>query len=378
MHNGYDVIVIGVGGMGSSTCYELARRGVRVLGLEQFGIAHDRGSSHGYTRMIRLAYYEHADYVPMLRRAYEKWREIETVSGEKILHITGGIYAGASDGELVPQSANAAREYGIEHETLDRAEIAKRFPQLLLPNDFIGLFEPAAGFVRPELAVSTFVRHAMLAGAEIHVNEPVLAWSAEPNAISVTTDVATYTADRVIFTAGPWTSKLVRDLGIPLVVTRQVLGWVQPNDSAPFGRNRFACWAIEQPDESLYYGAPLNDFEPGLKIAHHKPGPPTDPDDVSRDLTPTDERAVQRIVTDVLPSAAGAITEMRVCLYTNSPDSHFIIGEHPNDSRILLACGFSGHGFKFASVMGEVMCDLATKGRTTLPIEFLSPTRFRC
>jgi len=176
----YDVIVVGVGGMGSATCYELARRGVRVLGLEQFGIAHDRGSSHGHTRMIRLAYYEHADYVPLLRRAYEKWREIESVSGEQILHITGGIYAGPSDGELVPQSVNAAQQHGIEHETLNPAQITSRFPQFRLPGHFIGLFEPAAGFVRPELAVSTFAKHATLAGAEIHVNEAVRACPSEP------------------------------------------------------------------------------------------------------------------------------------------------------------------------------------------------------
>jgi len=180
----------------------------------------------------------------------------------------------------------------------------------------------------------------------------------------------------VIFAAGPWTAKLVRDLGIPLVVTRQVLGWVQPNDPAPFARDRFACWAIEQPDGSLYYGAPLNNFEPGLKIAHHKPGRVTDPDHVSRELTLADENSIHRIVADFLPGAAGAVNEMRVCLYTNSPDSHFIIGEHPADPRILLACGFSGHGFKFASVIGEVMADLATTGKTKLPIEFLSPKRF--
>lgn len=376
MGDHFDVIVVGVGGMGSATCYELARRGVRVLGLEQFGIAHDRGSSHGYTRMIRLAYYEHADYVPLLRRAYEKWREIESISGERILHITGGIYAGPRDGELVPQSANAARQHGIEHETLDRAQIAKRFPQFRVPDDFIGLFEPAAGFVRPELAVATFSRHATLAGADIRINEPVRAWAAESGAISVTTSVAQYTADRIIFTAGPWTSKLVRDLGIPLVVTRQVLGWVRPNEPAPFARERFACWAIEQRDGSLYYGAPLNEFEPGLKIAHHKRGPLTDADHVSRDPTPADQDSINRMVTDVLPGAAGAIAEMRVCLYTNSPDSHFILGQYPNDPRVLLACGFSGHGFKFASVVGEVMADLAMSGKTKLPIEFLSPRRF--
>lgn len=372
----FDVIVIGVGAMGSATCFELARRGARVLGLEQFHIAHDRGSSHGYTRLIRLAYYEHADYVPLLRRAYENWRTIEAIGGEQILFITGGIYCGPPHGELVSRSASAARQHGIDHQLLDRAQIAKRFPQFRLPDDFIALVEPAAGFVRPELAIRTYVDQARLAGAEIRENEPVRSWSSMDDRITVATDVKTYTADRIVVTSGAWTSKLVADLGIHLTVTRQLLGWMRPLDPAAFAPDRFASWAVEQPDGSLYYGVPLNEFEPGLKIAHHKPGSPTDPDQVLRETTEADADLMMRMTRDVLPAAAGSIAQMRICLYTNSPDSHFILGPHPRDRRILLACGFSGHGFKFASVMGEVMADLATTGRTDLPIDFLSPTRF--
>jgi sarcosine oxidase len=189
-------------------------------------------------------------------------------------------------------------------------------------------------------------------------------------------DTQTYTADRIVFTAGAWTSKLVADLGIPLTVTRQVLGWVRPTNAAEFALDRFPCWAIERPDGSLYYGVPLNGFEPGLKIAHHKPGARTDPDSVSREITAGDRDEIDRMTRDVLPGALGSIVELRTCLYTNSPDSHFILGPHPSDERVLLACGFSGHGFKFASVIGEVLADLANSGKTVLPIQFLSPTRF--
>jgi sarcosine oxidase len=205
----------------------------------------------------------------------------------------------------------------------------------------------------------------------------VRSWSATGSYISVVADAQTYTADRIIFTGGMWTAKLVRDLGIPLVITRQLLGWVSPPNPEPFARDRFPCWAVEFADGSFYYGVPHNEFEPGMKIADHGVGPAVDdPDRPLRDVSSADTDAVNRMINAVLPSAAGPIAEMRVCHYTNSPDSHFIIGPHPRDARILLACGFSGHGFKFASVIGELMADLATTGTTRLPIEFVAPTRF--
>jgi sarcosine oxidase len=375
--NHFDVIVIGVGAMGSATCYELARRGRRVLGLEQFHIAHDRGSSHGYTRLIRLAYFEHADYVPLLRRAYENWRAIEGESGEQVLFVTGGLYAGPRGCDLVMRSADAANTHGIDYQLLDRGAIAKRFPQFNLPDDFAAVYEPAAGFLRPELAIGTYAAHARRLGAAIRENQPVRSWSTTKSHIAVVTDAHTYTADRIVFTGGMWTSKLVRDLGIPLVVTRQLLGWVRPPDPLQFARNRFPCWAVELADGSFYYGVPRNEFEPGMKIADHGVGPVVeDADQTSREVTPVDADAVNRMITTVLPIAAGPIAEMRVCHYTNSPDAHFIIGPDPRDPRITLACGFSGHGFKFASVVGEVLADLAIDGRTRMPIAFLSPMRF--
>jgi sarcosine oxidase len=373
------VIVVGAGGaMGASTVFELARRKHRVLGLDRFGVAHDRGSSHGHTRMIRLAYYEHPGYVPLLRRAYEQWRGLEELSGQRLLTITGGLYAGPPDGELVAQSLAAAVQHGIEHEPLDRNEIARRYPQLQLPDGFAGLYEPSTGFLRPERAIAAYARHAMIAGAEIHGHEPLRSWSARSarGAIAVTTTARTYTCDRIVFCGGAWSQNLLPGLGVDLRVTRQVVGWVWPPRPADFAPDRFPTWAVQSGRGSLYYGFPMSVDEAGLKIGHHKPGLPTDPDRLSRDPLPADARAIDHIVGTVLPGARGPIVSMSVCMYTNSPDGHFVVGRHGSDDRVWVACGFSGHGFKFASVMGEVLADLATTGVTRWPIEFLSPARF--
>ena len=367
----FDVIVVGAGGaMGSSTCFELARRGVRLLGLDQAGIAHGVGSSHGLSRMIRLAYYEHPDYVPLLRRAYERWRELEALSNQRILEMTGAIYAGPAGCELVEGSRASATQHGIAHEMLDRQEIAHRFPLLSLPDDHVGLFEPAGGFVYPERAITAYADLATRAGATLRPHEALRAWTSN----SVTTDLTTYTCDSLVLCGGAWTSAIVRDLGIGLRVTRQVMGWSVPGDPAPFAIGRFPCWAVQQPDGSLYYGFPITDGAPGVKVAHHKPGPVIEPGQ-AREWTQEDVESIRAIVKQVVPGARGAVS-VRLCMYTNSPDQHFIIGPHPHHPSVILACGFSGHGFKFASVVGEVLADLALDGRTKWPVGFLSPTRF--
>jgi sarcosine oxidase len=373
----FDAVVIGVGAMGAATCCELAHRGVRVLGLEKFGIAHDRGSSHGLSRMIRLAYYEHPDYVPLLRRAYERWIELEQLSGRSdILHITGGLFMCPRGGDVVESIVKSARAHALPYELLDSAEIRRRYPQFAIPDDFIGLFEPATGLLAPERAITAFARIAMQRGAEIHGHEPVREWSNDAKGVTVRTDAATYHADRLVVCGGPWSASLLRDLGIDLTVTRQLLGWVWPREPERFKLGAIPCWAVGRPDGSLYYGFPMSADDPGLKCARHAPGPVTDADRVSREPTREDDAAVQSIVREWLPSASGPTVSLRICLYTNSPDSHFIMGRHPRYDRVTLACGFSGHGFKFASVVGEILADLALRGTTDLPAAFLSPSRF--
>ncbi|MDB5322546.1 MAG: Sarcosine oxidase [Phycisphaerales bacterium] len=376
MSSNYDVIVVGVGAMGASACWQLARRGVRMLGLEQFGVGHALGSSHGHTRMIRLAYYEHPDYVPLLRRAYELWDELETASGERVLYRTGGIYMGSAGGEVVGGCIDAARRHGLAQEVLSRDDLARRHPLFDVPADYIGVWEPAAGFLLCEKAIGLFARLAMEAGAEIHGHEPVVNVELRDDRVTVTTPLQTYHADRIVFCGGAWSGKLLADLGVELVVTRQALGWIWPQSPEAFALDAFPVWGIEQPDGSLAYGFPMMSDVPGLKMARHGRGRPVDPDTVSREPTAADREEVLAIARRYLPSAVGPTLSSRICLYTNSPDGHFIVDRHPAGGRAVIACGFSGHGFKFASVMGEILADLATSGVTPLPVGFLGLARF--
>ena len=376
MGNAYDVIVVGVGAMGSSACYHLARRGVRVLGLERFDIPHAMGSSHGYTRMIRMAYYEHPDYVPLLRRSYELWRELERQSGQGLLFEVGGVYMGPPEGHVVKGAIEAAQRHGLAHEVLSRGALASQFPQFRLPDSFTGVWEPRAGFLLPEKVVAVQAELALRNGADLRGREAVAAWRETDAGVIVRTDKGEYHAGRLVFCGGPWTGKMVADLGVELVVTRQVLGWVWPRRPDRFSFGRFPVWGIEAPDGSLSYGFPMLADNPGLKVARHGRGPVTDPDVVARHATGADESEVRQIFDAHIPDGAGPVLSMRICLYTNSPDGHFIIDAHPAHPRVLLACGFSGHGFKFASVVGEVLADLSTAGKTALPVAFLGLERF--
>jgi sarcosine oxidase len=367
---GYDAIVLGVGTMGSAACLALARRGLRVLGLEQFDIPNAMGSHHGHSRMFRLAYFEHPDYVPLLRRSLEMWTELNAATGLEVFRTTGGVYLGTPDGPTVGDSAAAARRHGLPHEVLDRAELRHRYPAFHVPDDFAALYEPSAGFIRPELAVAAMAGEALRLGADIRGRQSVLDWGAEAGGIQVRTMEGTFEADRLVLAAGAWSGQVIRGLDVPLVVTRQVLGWVWPRRPELFGLGRFPCWAIEAPDGGLYYGFPMFASNPGFKVARHFRGEPTEPDSVDRTPRPSDESSF-RPALRYLPDADGPTLAMTVCMYTNSPDSHFIIDLHPDDPRVALACGFSGHGFKFAPVVGEALADLAMHGRSDLPIGFL-------
>lgn len=380
MNTPVDVIVIGLGAMGSAACFHLAQRGVRVLGLEQFSIPHSMGSSHGDSRMIRLCYYEHPDYVPLLLRAYHLWDDLEKRAQQKLLYKTGGIYMGPPNCEFIAGTMRAAIEHRLPHERLDRAQLRQRFPHFCVPEDHIGLFEPEAGFLTPERAIAAHVELAMKHGAEVHAHEPVIDWSASATGVSVRTAKQTYTADRVIFCGGAWSANLLRDLGVQLTVTRQVLGWVWPKKPEHFALGTLPVWAINNPDGTIHYGFPMllgaAHGRPGFKIAHHFHGTPTTPDTINRIPQPSDEDDFRHVLERFIPDANGPLLSMAVCMYTNSPDAHFIIDHHPRHERAIIACGFSGHGFKFASVVGEILADLATAGRTDLPIDFLGLGRF--
>ena len=373
----FDAIIIGVGAMGSAACYQLARRGVRVLGLEQFDIPHALGSSHGSSRMIRLAYYEHPDYVPLLLRAYELWDELEEVSGQKLLHLTGGLYMGPRAGEIVGGSLKSAVEHRLPHELLDRDELRRRFPQFIVPEDWSALHEPRAGFLLPERVIAAYAGAALRVGAELHGREPVLEWKTDMHGATVRTPRGEYHADQLVFCGGPWTGKLLGDLHSGLTVTRQVLAWVWPKEPEQFALGRLPCWAIDHLDGTIHYGFPMTDDTPGLKIAHHSPATVVDPDRIARDPQPGDEETFRPILRRMIPAGDGPLLSLKVCMYTNSPDSHFIIDRHPEYDRVTLACGFSGHGFKFASVIGEILADLAIYQTTKQPVGFLQMSRLK-
>jgi sarcosine oxidase len=293
-----------------------------------------------------------------------------------LLYRTGGLYMGPRDGEIVGGSLNSAQKHGIPHELLESDELQKRYPQFQLPQEWVGLLEPEAGFLLPEKVIATYAAEALSNSAELHGREAVVDWSATSNHVTVRTTRDTYHAAHLIFCGGPWTAKIVQDLGVQLNVTRQVLAWVWPRDPKQFGLGRLPVWAIDRLDGTIYYGFPMMPDIPGFKLAHHGPGSITDPDHVARDVQPGDEETFRPILRQMIPAGDGPLLSMKVCLYTNTPDHHFLIGRHPQHERVTIACGFSGHGFKFASVIGEALADLALNGATTLPIGFLGFDRF--
>jgi sarcosine oxidase len=326
--------------------------------------------------MTRTAYCEHPDYVPLVQRANALWSELETEGGEKILHLVGGLYLGPPGSEVVAGALRAARQHQLAHEVLDHQALGRRFPQFTLPAGWSGMLEPAAGFLLPELAISLLVASALNRGAEIHGHEEVRSWHADGSGVTVVTTRSTYRAARLIFSGGAWSSQLISDLGVELVVTRQILGWVWPREPERFKLGSLPVWMIDAGDSGAYYGFPMVPLSPGLKLALHGDLERTHPDRVERAIRLDDEATFRPCLEKFMPAASGPVLAIRTCLYTNSPDEHFIVDQHPSHENVIVAAGFSGHGFKFASVIGEALADLAIAGRSALPIGFLALDRF--
>ena len=372
----YDTIVIGVGGMGSATCYQLARRGQRVLGLEQFDIPHSRGSSHGYTRIIRMAYFEHPAYVPLLRRSYELWSEIEAEAGEQLFHKTGGLDIGPPGSHVFEGSLHSCREHDLPHVVLSGEQVNARYPAYQLPADYDAVFQPNAGFLLPERAIVAFVDGTFQHGGEIHARETVLGWEPAGDGVRITTDRAVYEAGSLVITAGAWSSRALPWLAGLAVPERQVLAWLQPTLPQLFTPDRFPVFILDQGDE-YFYGFPV--FEvPGFKFGwyHHRreTGEPEALIDQAPDRD--DEDALRAFAARFFPQGNGPTMSLRTCMFTNSPDEHFIIGLHPDLPQVSLAAGFSGHGFKSASIVGEIMADLAVERTTRHDIGLFRVNRF--
>ena len=373
-----DVIVLGLGAMGSATAFHLAQRGKRVLGLEQFTSPHDQGSSHGGSRIIRQAYWEGAEYIPLVARAFELWRKLERDAGADLLHITGGLVVGPTDGELVPRTIAAAQRYSIPIEVMDRAETTRRFPAFALQAGDAAVHEPGAGYLIPENSVRAHLEMAARSGADLHFGEKVLTWTAMADGVEVVTSRGTYQAGHLVITAGPWANEATAGL-FPLRVTRQVMVWVEPRGGVgDFLPGRFPIYVAED----VRGGAPVYGFpaidgpEGGVKAAIHGSHTVCTPETVDRTVHDADLRSAIDAVRLRIPSLDGRVLRAKTCLYTMTPDEHFVIGGHPQFDSCSIACGFSGHGFKFASVVGEILADLAVDGKTELSIELFSPGRF--
>jgi sarcosine oxidase len=370
----YPAVVVGLGGMGSAALAQLALRGVRALGLEQYHPAHALGSSHGGSRIIRKAYFEDPAYVPLLLRAYDLWQELEARTGSRLLQRTGGLMAGYAGSEIVAGALRSAREHGLAHETLTAAEIRRRFPMLRPREDETAVYEPDAGVLFPERCVLAHLQAAVAAGAEARFGVRVRGWRALDGGAAIETDAGEIACERLILTAGPWLGELMPALGLPLQVERNVMHWFTPAPGAPdLGPGALPVYILERRGVHVFYGIP--DLpEQGLKAAFHYSGRATSPDAVDRAGSAAEIAAMQAALRDWIPDA-GAWRASEVCLYTNSPDLHFVIGAHPRHANVLLAGGFSGHGFKFCSVVGEILAELATAGATRHDIRLFDPAR---
>tara|TARA_Y100001970_G_scaffold62336_1_gene79694 strand:+ start:55328 stop:56659 length:1332 start_codon:yes stop_codon:yes gene_type:complete len=376
----YDVIVIGVGSMGSSACYHIAKQGLSVLGLEQFDIPHEMGSHTGQSRIIRKAYFEHPNYVPLLERAYQNWRSLEKEISNQIYFKTGLLYFGPSNHLLIKGTQKSAIKYGIKVNELDREEQLDKFPQFKVPENYTNLIEVDAGFVTPERAILSYTEQALKYKAIIHTKEKTLEWSKKDDIIQVKTNKQIYKCKKLVLTAGAWTSKFsnIKNLN----VTRQILAWAKPEKPDMFELNNFPCWTFADPSvNGIYYGFPsLPRFtfeEPsGFKFAHHTKGKLTDPDIVNRNVSKEEEKTLVEAIKKFIPKGIETITSLKTCLYTYSPDEDFILDFYNNNEDVVIASGFSGHGFKFASVIGEILSELVTKGKSIHPINFLKSNRF--
>jgi sarcosine oxidase len=368
-----DVVIVGLGAMGSAITRALAQRGQRVVGLDRFSPPHGLGSSHGRTRIIREAYFEHPAYVPLVQRAYELWAELEAESGRTLLRRTGGLMAGPTDGVLVAGARRSAQAHGLPCEELRGDEIRRRFPAFAPAPGMVGLFEPRAGVLFPEAGIEAALAGAVRAGATLRVDEEAQAWTADDDGVTVRTSRGTWSAGQLVFAAGAWLSRLVSDL--PLAVERQVLHWFEPAGPAQ-SLSPEACpialWEFA-PGRVFYTFPDLGD---GVKAALHHDGEPADPDHVRREVRVEDEREVRALLERLVPAAAGRLRESCVCLYTNTPDQHFLIDRHPRHARVLLVSPCSGHGFKFAPVVGEAVADLLLDGRSRFDLRPFALDRF--
>ncbi len=384
MSTDFDAIVVGLGAMGSCALEALSRRGARVLGIDRHDPPHAFGSSHGGSRVIRLSYFEHADYVPLLREAYEGFDRLSRDGGDPLRFENGLVVAGAPGSELTAGMRRSAEIHGLAIDAIDGRELVRRFPQFSVPTAWEAVYESRGGFVRPESTIRAALSLAVRRGAEVLRSTPVLSWDARNGIAAVDTPSGRFEAKALVLAGGAWMPRLLhRDAAQPfaprLTPTRETIVWIDDEADPSWSHDRMPVWLFDRGTRAAVYGIPTfasMGTPRGLKVALHGAGPHTDPDAHGQ---PVDDAAVRETLAAVgefLPKAGGrGVLAARHCLYTMSEDTDFLVGLHPELPEVVLAAGFSGHGFKFAPVVGEVLADLALARSTRRPIGFLSPSR---
>lgn len=363
----HQVIVIGVGGIGSAAVYHLAKRGIDVLGIERFDIPHTHGSSHGETRIFRLSRIDDTEYVPLAKRAGQLWRQLEDESGREILTKTGGVRAGSASADNVEGAAKVCDEHDIEYELLTGNELNSRYPAYDVPEDYDAIYEPSGGYLACEEAIVTHVRQAQSNGAEVHARERALSWEPDGDSVRVRTDRETYTADHLIVASGAWAGKHIDMLSNKLMPERRVMGWIQPEVDEHFTEENFPVFSISSPVGN-YYGFPVVE-RPGFKFGRSPEQPEIiDPNDWQNEPTLQDEELLRMLPNNFFPTGTGPTMGLTSCIVTRSIDDHFYIDTHPQYPQVSIGAGFSGTGFKFASAIGENLADLATNREQTTPV----------
>lgn len=363
----YDVVVAGLGGFGSAATAQLARRGVRVLGLDPRPAGHTAGASHGETRIVRQVYFEGPAYVPLLRRTYQLWAELADETGRPLLRRTGGLFLGRADTRVFRGSLDTAQRWGLDHEVLDAAEVQRRYPAVRPAAEVAAIYEPHAGTVSPEAAVAAHLRRAAAAGAELRHDEAVTGWTARSGGVRVDSSRGTIEAGALVLAPGRWAPGLVR-LDLPLVVQRRVQHWFAPPAVADFRPGRLPVWIWDRADGTSMYGAPAQPGRDDVKAAVH-----------FSSCRPADSWQVGDLAAalrELFPGLGDRQTREAECWYTLTPDEHFVVGAHPQSPRVVVACGFSGHGFKFTPVLGEALAELALEGSSRLDLSSFDPQRF--
>ena len=371
-----DVAVAGLGGMGSAIAAHCAARGASVIGLEQFGPAHDRGSSHGKSRMIRKAYFEDAAYVPLVLRSYELWRALEREAGQELLRIVGVLSVGEEKSEIITGTMRSAREHALPIEALSREQVRERYPDLQLLRNETAMFEPDGGVLDPEAAVRAHLKVAAAAGAELRFETAMQSWEADEAGVRINlADGSKVSARKLVLSLGPWFKETLEALGVPLHIQRNVQAWFSPASNR-YAAGRFPAFLLDRAGlPAPLYGFP--DFGDGLKVAFHGHGLLTTANELEREVdTARDVTPIVEAMEQWMPGGAALFREAKPCMYSLTPDSNFVIDHHPRHANVILCGGFSGHGFKFAPVIGEIAADLALDGGSRHRIDFLSLTRF--